>query len=1286
MSNRLTFSLASLVLILAFVAMPVMAHNAEQSSGDPAVGPHAHPVKVPITEVSDASPPVLGVPLHGAHPTATISLKSGGTEAVVTSSAAEVTLVVQFDMPIHTSGDGTETAVDDAGLLEVDDFGVSIRDDSGASPSTGALITGTIPLAALNSVSGTNQIGLDTVRRMETPNVGTKFEVPLTIPADAIPGDDKDFHLIIRVNQGAGYGLQVGVPSDDGIGDVTVPGGESQASMETFTLVAMATKSPDTTAPMVDDIMASPLDMTTGNVTFTIAFNEAVVGFSLGDLEIENGMAVDFGVTSSTMYTVEVKPEAGKKVTVSFADDAMVADTTGNPLDVSMVDDVGVYTPEGYVPTVKITAAEGMGTAVGKVVFTLNFIEEPVAFSVASLNVTGAAALKVADLKMAMPMEGYAKTYTLTVTPTSGATEVKLSIAAGVLGTMAKNPQRFFEGAEGMHTLQKTDDSSTTDADDMVFTGTIPAKSYVIVAKKPQAMTEGLKGYIFPENTADGASATTVQPWAGMPNLEDLFARGGSLLLTTVKANKLDRDGKADTDTEEAKERDVVITEIMAALNKALVGQDGYKDHQWIEVYNKLPVSVTVNLSAKAGRPAPAAAATEVRLDLVSNVVNPGWNFSLGKDGFDNSIAANAAKVAPTLQPFTSFYRDNRGEPGWQQSRWKTSTDTYYPNHIGTPGAAERNVAVAVGATNPNYNVVINEIGNYENDAYDWIELRNTAGGTWNFKKWQLKDITGKKTDKTIVNIPDDDAYKAVPEIFLIVATDPYRDPNHPLAAGINITKDNGRLEKTGVKSSYYVAGTGFKLANSGKTLLLLRSRNDGGIHEGIVDLTGTDFITDTSNGFATDVWPLKGQAKGNDNHGHSDVVKGADEDFRAGHVYQRINAGRGTGKEVWERRGYTGVGYKRSARSTAQHGGTPGYDNGAVKVNLADLADKVNTVSISEIMYAKDRNLPQWIELYNSSMTQAVNLHEWKLRIENSRDADDVDIRTAVTTNNFGDNITIQPNQTVLIVSNTTGRVSRGAQDGIDFPSTRIVDLWKQKDKLEVPSSINRITYRLLSQTAFKLTLMDKSGEMIDTVGNLGADGTAMWELPMAAADEGRSSIIRRYDDGEPRDGTMAPPGDNTGAWVLASESPLAGVRVNETYYGGPDDIGTPGYRAGGPLPVSLSKFRPELLDDGTIVVRWITESELNNAGFNILRSDARNGQFTQMNTSLIKGQGTTSERTTYEWKDSTAKPNVVYYYQIQDVSLDGNVTTLRQSRLKGDISAAGKLTTTWGELKALQ
>ena len=68
-----------------------------------------------------------------------------------------------------------------------------------------------------------------------------------------------------------------------------------------------------------------------------------------------------------------------------------------------------------------------------------------------------------------------------------------------------------------------------------------------------------------------------------------------------------------------------------------------------------------------------------------------------------------------------------------------------------------------------------------------------------------------------------------------------------------------------------------------------------------------------------------------------------------------------------------------------------------------------------------------------------------------------------------------------------------------------------------------------------------------------------------------------------------------------------------------------------------------------------------------------------------MIAGAGTTSEKQSYTYTDTTAQPNIVYYYQIEDVSLDGHRQTLtRAYRLKGHIGAAGKATTTWGELKS--
>ena len=157
-------------------------------------------------------------------------------------------------------------------------------------------------------------------------------------------------------------------------------------------------------------------------------------------------------------------------------------------------------------------------------------------------------------------------------------------------------------------------------------------------------------------------------------------------------------------------------------------------------------------------------------------------------------------------------------------------------------------------------------------------------------------------------------------------------------------------------------------------------------------------------------------------------------------------------------------------------------------------------------------------------------------------------------------------------------------------------------------------------------------------------------------------------------------------GAWIPAVNTEREfKITIKSTWYGDEDDYGTPGNRPGMVLPVTLSSFRPTL-EDGKVTVRWTTESELDNAGFNIYRSETRNGEYKQVNTEMIQGAGTTGERTAYKWVDQTAKPGVVYYYQIEDVSFAGERQALAITKLKGLISAENKLTTRWGELKEVQ
>ena len=372
---------------------------------------------------------------------------------------------------------------------------------------------------------------------------------------------------------------------------------------------------------------------------------------------------------------------------------------------------------------------------------------------------------------------------------------------------------------------------------------------------------------------------------------------------------------------------------------------------------------------------------------------------------------------------------------------------------------------------------------------------------------------------------------------------------------------------------------------------------------------------------------------------------------------------------------------------------GTPGTDNN-IDTSVQDAAKataeadaaaaaktpapvaKTSDIMISEIMVDSNQGgLPQWIELANVSGKE-VKLSGWLLSIDN--DPADTDVVAASVNIELGD-VIVGKDQVVLVVTRkgrNSGTSRRTLGDGAstgNLDEDRIVDVQSQ-----LRPKVNM--YSLISEMAFRIALMPPGSggavERGDVVGNLGMG----WDLPMVEGNA-RSSLIRR---GLATAKTEIK-GTDAAAWVLASDTSLAGA-YTDTYYGYRDDVGTPGFRAGGALPVELSMFNAKRDPlTGTVMVTWETQSELNNAGFYIKRSQQRNSEFMVINATLISGVGTTSEKQSYTYTDTTAQPNVVYYYQIEDVSLDGNRQTLtRGIRLKGHISAAGKAATLWGELKS--
>ena len=377
--------------------------------------------------------------------------------------------------------------------------------------------------------------------------------------------------------------------------------------------------------------------------------------------------------------------------------------------------------------------------------------------------------------------------------------------------------------------------------------------------------------------------------------------------------------------------------------------------------------------------------------------------------------------------------------------------------------------------------------------------------------------------------------------------------------------------------------------------------------------------------------------------------------------AWQRVSVEeRGYTKEAWALSGYqSGLGYKPLAPVETSLG-TPGY------ASPSDV-DVVSTgqISFSEVMYSTNSTVSspsQWIELYNNSLTEVVNLKDWKLVIE-ARDSWIKHRYTVLVLNT----LEVLPNQTVLLVT-------RAQRNSGNLPERRVYDLYAHHRDEE--KGLGLRDNKVLGSEGFALKLLTPDDTLVDIAGNLDGEqfvDAPAWELPSGRTKDGaRTSLIRRYENRAPLAGTDA------SSWIRAAATTIS-VHM---YWGSPTDTGTPGYREGGAVPVILSHFRANRTESG-VVLEWATQSELDNAGFNILRSETKSGRFAKVNPSLIMGAGTTSESHDYQWTDTTTKPNGAYFYRIEDVSFAGDRQQLATVRMRGLVSASGKLTTRWSDLK---
>jgi len=100
------------------------------------------------------------------------------------------------------------------------------------------------------------------------------------------------------------------------------------------------------------------------------------------------------------------------------------------------------------------------------------------------------------------------------------------------------------------------------------------------------------------------------------------------------------------------------------------------------------------------------------------------------------------------------------------------------------------------------------------------------------------------------------------------------------------------------------------------------------------------------------------------------------------------------------------------------------------------------------------------------------------------------------------------------------------------------------------------------------------------------------------------------------------------------------------------------------GPDLIILSDFSI-IPKSNLIIVNWSTDSEIDNAGFNIYRAESEDGTYVRLGASLIAAQGTATSGATYAYTDRDVVNRRTYFYKLEDLDITGAAT------LHGPVSA---------------
>ncbi|MGD9899818.1 MAG: lamin tail domain-containing protein [Calditrichaceae bacterium] len=282
--------------------------------------------------------------------------------------------------------------------------------------------------------------------------------------------------------------------------------------------------------------------------------------------------------------------------------------------------------------------------------------------------------------------------------------------------------------------------------------------------------------------------------------------------------------------------------------------------------------------------------------------------------------------------------------------------------------------------------------------------------------------------------------------------------------------------------------------------------------------------------------------------------------------------------------------------------------------------------VIITEIMYnpksTETTEMTQYIEIGNTT-PDPISLINWTIDDE---DTDGPNILPDITLPPYG----------ILVICECTESDFTGAW-GTGITVISLTDIGQSMFNLgNSPSSTDEI-----------IQLRDDLGNLVDEVNY---DDSGAWP-----SDASQVAIYLNL----PNENMNAASNNDGSNWANSS----GGVdgAYNSQIFGVWNQIetGSPGNIMGDlSLPVELSSFTA-YSGDGNITLRWTTQSEVDNQGYIILRSENKDDDYLEVDSYVynetLNGAGNTSESTKYVYIDRFLLNDNTYWYKLVDVDING-------------------------------